>query len=51
MCWEYQQDFHVEGEERDIREEECSNIGSVSLGYDHSWVQGIKVGTVEPVSP
>lgn len=32
----------LKGKKGTFREEDCSNIGSVSLEYDNSWVQGIK---------
>lgn len=36
----------LKGKKGTFREEDCSNIGSVSLEYDNSWVQGVEV---EPV--
>lgn len=48
IYWDNQQDFHAEGKERDPQGRKF-NMGSVSLGYNESWVQRIERDTMGPV--
>lgn len=50
VCWDDQQNFHVEEEERHPQGREFSNIDFGYLGYDECWVQGMEEDAVGPAS-
>lgn len=49
ICWDDQQNFHAEEEER-VLTEEFGNIGFGHLGYDECRVQGMEEDTTGPAS-